>query len=101
MVLLYLVKISFSFRNKKIGNEFSLHGLIYSVQLVDKSHTIKWIYIKPEKTFFCHSHMIRRIKFFLKAKFKRKSVRPNQNNVAIVHHSEIQRYYEQANIECE
>ena len=38
--------------------------------------------------------MIRRIKFCLKAKFKRKSVRPNQNNVAIVHHSEIQRYYE-------
>ena len=25
MVLLYLVKISFSFWNKKIGNEFSLH----------------------------------------------------------------------------
>ena len=25
MVLLYLVKISFSFRNKKIGNKFSLH----------------------------------------------------------------------------
>ena len=42
--------------------------------------------------------MIRRIKFCLKAKFKRKSVRPNQNIVAIVHHSEIQRYYEQANI---
>ena len=42
--------------------------------------------------------MIRRIKFCLKAKFKRKSVRPNQNNVAIVHNSEIQKYEQQGNL---